>query len=67
MKLTAHPESKTQPKSISADDGKTKAVIYIDGLIEIKGEGLYPSELKQLLVVAENFKLFYENIHSTQL
>ena len=62
MKLTAHSESKTQPKRIYVDGKTTFAFIYIDGMIEIKGDGLYPSELKQLLVIAENFKLFYDNI-----
>ena len=66
MKLTAFPESKTQPKRIYADGKTTFAFIYIDGMIEIKGDGLYPSQLKELLVIAENFKLFYENIRAVQ-
>jgi len=38
MKLTAFPESKTQPKRIYADGKTTFAFIYIDGMIDSIGK-----------------------------
>jgi hypothetical protein len=49
MKLTAFPER----KRIYADGATTFAFVYIDGMIEIKGDGLYPSQLKELLHCGE--------------
>ncbi len=62
MKLKALPESKTQPRRIHVEMENSFAMVYIDSQIEFSGEGLYPTQLKELLIIAENFKLFYENI-----
>lgn len=62
MKLKALPESKTQPRRIHVDMENSFAMVYIDGQIEFSGEGLYPTRLRELLLIAENFKLFCENI-----
>lgn len=62
MKLKALPESKTQPRRIHVDMETSFAMVYIDGQIEFSGEGLYPTQLKELLIIAENFKLFYDNV-----
>lgn len=64
--LTGYPESTLEPKKIVVTDvkGDVVAQIYIDGEISIHGRYTYPAMLKQFILIAENFQLFYENVEN---
>lgn len=66
LELTGYPESKMEPKKIVVTDckGDVVAQIYIDGEISINGRFTYPAMLKQFIMIAENFQLFYENVEN---
>jgi hypothetical protein len=64
--LTGYPESTLEPKKIVIEDvkGDIVAQIYIDGEVSIHGRYTYPAMLKQFIMIAENFMLFYDNVEN---
>lgn len=66
--LEKNPETRSQPKSIVCKNKKNELLctIYCDGQIEPKSNNLYPSEIKEIVTVADNFFLFYSNIKNEE-
>jgi hypothetical protein len=64
--LIGYPESTLEPKKIVIEDvkGDIVAQIYIDGEVSIHGRYTYPAMLKQFIMIAENFMLFYDNVEN---
>jgi hypothetical protein len=65
MKLKAYPPTPIYPKRIEVrnHEGDNIALVNCDSSIQWNGHiELYPSDIKQVLTIAENFNLFYQNI-----
>jgi hypothetical protein len=64
MKLTLKKPSEFAPTRITCVDklGAELATITCDGQVTFTGSTLAVSELKQILVIAENFNLFKTNL-----
>ena len=65
FKLRKIEPDETQPKAIWIFDLKNNAVgiVYCDQMfVPVDGIELFPSDLKSILTIAENFRLFYNNL-----
>lgn len=64
LTLTSCPESSLAPKKIIVTNnvGDVVAHIYVDGEISMNASLFSPDMLKQLIMIAENFWLFYGNV-----
>lgn len=71
MKLIAYPESKLEPKKIvvyvnekSIEKGDYIAQIYSDGSVAMGVRCAMQRELDNVILIRDNFFLFYENIEN---
>ena len=64
FKLRKLAETGKNPKAIEIrTDSRVFGIVYVDGAFDPRvGIELYPSELKSILTIAENFQLFYNNL-----
>lgn len=67
MKLKAYQANDHQPRRIKAyTEGQHTSTILCDGCVQFTSADheYSPKELQQLALIAENFRLFYDNMHS---
>jgi hypothetical protein len=64
LKLIAQPANENEPKGIDLRRGSYSiGILYADGLyVPTDGTELTIDELKQIIVISENFFLFYNNL-----
>lgn len=62
--LIAVTSNSTQLKSIRAFDNKKELLytVWADSMVTVNNKDLYLEEVKQTVVIAKNFELFYNNI-----